>query len=94
MAVEGGDGIHALAVIAHFDECEASGLPGIAIGYDVHTVNRPVRLKKGSKPIFGRAEAEISYKYIFQFIFFLEFAEQRIGVPARTAVAGLCAEPN
>lgn len=89
-AVESGDGFYAFAVIAHFHEGEASGLAGIAVGYDVYTVNRAVRLKKGSKPIFGGTEAEVPYKYIFQFIFFLEFAEQRIGEQARTAVAGLC----
>jgi hypothetical protein len=94
VAVERGNGLYTLAVIAHFDECEASGLPGIAVGYDVHTVNCAVRLKKGSKPIFGSTEAEISYKYIFQLVFFLKFAEQRIGEPARTVVTGLCEEPN
>jgi hypothetical protein len=66
VAVETGNGLYALAVIAHFHECEASGLPRIAIGYDIDTVNRAVRLKKGPKPIFGSAEAEVSYKYIFQ----------------------------
>lgn len=94
VAVERGNGLYTLAVIAHFHECEASGLPGIAVGYDVHAVNRAVRFKKGSKPIFGSAEAEVSYKYIFQLVFFLEFAEQRIGEQARTVVAGLCEEPN
>jgi len=94
VAVERANGLYALTIIAHFHECEASGLPGIAVGYDVHTVNCAVRLKKGSKPIFGSAEAEVSYKYIFQLIFFLEFAEHRIGERARTVVAGLCEEPN
>lgn len=94
MAVESANGLNTLAVIAHFHECEASCLPGIAVSHDAHTVNRAVRLKKGSKPIFGGAEAEVSYEYIFQLIFFLEFAEQRIGEQARAGVAGLCEEPN
>jgi len=94
VAVERGNSLYALAVIAHFHECEASGLPGIAVCYDVHTVNRAIRLKEGSKPIFGSAEAEVSYKYIFHLIFFLEFAEQRIGGQARTVGAGLCEKPN
>lgn len=94
VAIESGNSLYALAVIAHFHECEASWLPGIAVGYDVHTVNRAVRFKKGSKPIFGSAEAEVSHKYVFQLIFFLQFAGQRIGEQDRTVVAGLCEEPN
>ncbi len=66
MAVESGNSLYGFAVIAHFHECEASGLSGIAVGYDIHTINRPVRLKKGSKPVFGSSETEVSYKYIFQ----------------------------
>ncbi len=45
VAIESGYSLCALAVIAHFHECEASWLPGIAVGYDVHTVNRAIRLK-------------------------------------------------
>jgi hypothetical protein len=97
VAVERSNGLYALAIIAHFHEGEASGLSGIAIGYHVHAVDRAVRLKKGSKPIFGSAEAEVTYKYVFQLIFFLEFAELRIGgrpgrlLPdyARSLISGL-----
>lgn len=85
VAVERGDGGVAFAIIAHFHERKPSGLPGIAVGYDVHTVNPAIRRKQGSNPIFGSAEAEVSYKYIFHLIFFLEFAEQRIGGQDKTA---------
>lgn len=92
VAIKSGNGLYAFAVVAHFHERKASCLSGVAVGYEVDTANCAVRLEKGSKPIFGSAEAEVSYKNIFQIIFFLEFAEQRIGGQARTAVAGLCEE--
>jgi hypothetical protein len=89
VAVKRSNGRVAFGIIAHFHECEASCLPGIAVGYDVHTVNAAVCFKKGSNSIFGSTEAEVSYKYIFHLIFFLEFAE-RIGGQDKTAFAGLC----
>ena len=85
VAIQCGDRFQALAIIAHFDEGKASRLTCIAIGYNIDTVNRAIRLKKGAKRVFARAEAEVSYKYVFQLIFFPEFAE-RIGEQARNGV--------
>jgi hypothetical protein len=76
--VESGNGLLTLAIVAHFYEAEASGAAGIAVGYDVYTLNRAIGLKHGSNRIFGSAEAEVSNKNIFHLIFFLKFAGQRI----------------
>src|SRR5689334_14010887 len=78
VAVESGDSLSALAVISHFHESKAFGASGIAIGYDVHTDHRSIRLEERSNRLFGCPEAEISYKYVFHLMFFLKFAEQQI----------------
>lgn len=93
VAIERGDGLHTLAIVVHFDEGKASRLSAIAVGYDVHTVNRAIRLEQGAKRFFVRAETQVSHKYIFQVVFFPEFAE-RIGEQVRTVSAGLYEEPN
>jgi hypothetical protein len=64
---------------AHLDEGEATGLPGIAVGDDVDTVDGAVRIEHGTKRIFRRSETEISNKNVFQgFLVLSEFAEQLI----------------
>jgi hypothetical protein len=63
-SVESGDGPEGFIIVAHFDESEPSGLPGVTIGDDTYTVNRPVLLKQRSNGVFGCPEAEISYENI------------------------------
>jgi len=77
-AIEPGNGLVGLRMIAHFHESKASGPPGFAIGYKVDTVNRAIRFKQGANGIFRGPEAEISNEYIFHLSIFLEFADQRI----------------
>jgi hypothetical protein len=76
-AVESGNGLFSLAVIAHFDEAKASGLSSVPVGNDVYTIHCAVLLEHGSNSAFGGVEAEVSYKNVFHLIFFLKFAEQR-----------------
>jgi hypothetical protein len=78
LAVERDNGPLAFAVIGHFHESKASGLSGIAVGYDADAIHRAVRFKQGSNSILSGTEAEISYKNIFHLIFLLEFAEQQM----------------
>ena len=76
-AVESGNGLFSLTVIAHFYESKASGLSGFPVRNDVHPINRAVLFEHRANGAFGSSEAEISYENIFHLIFFLEFAEQR-----------------
>jgi hypothetical protein len=76
-AIERGDGAVSLAVIAHFHESKAAGATCVAVGHDIHAVYGAILLKQRPDGAFGGVETEISYKYIFHVIFFLEFAEQR-----------------
>ena len=65
------------AIVTHLDKSKAPGPSGFAVRHDVHPVNGPVGFEHASNGIFGRAEAEVSYKYILQvIIFFLRSTEQ------------------
>ena len=77
-AVESGNGLFSLAVIAHFHEAKAPGLSSVPVGNDVYSIHCAELLEHGSNGAFGGVEAEVSYKNIFHLIFFLKFAEQRI----------------
>jgi hypothetical protein len=54
-------------VAAHLDESESLRLPGVAIRDDADALDRAVRLEHGPDCVFGRSEAEISYKNVFHF---------------------------
>jgi hypothetical protein len=69
MAAQALDGAHPLGVRAHLDESEPFRLARIAIGYDADAIDGSVLLKQRSDRILGRAEAEISYKYILHVVF-------------------------
>ena len=58
--VECSDGFVALTVIAHFDKGEPLGPSGLAIGYQVYSVNGAIFLKERSNCIFASSEAEVS----------------------------------
>jgi len=78
-AIQSGDRLIALAVVAHLHESKALGSSGFAVGYDIDTVNCAVRCKERSNCIFRSLKAEISNKNIFHGNFsFLKFAEQQI----------------
>jgi hypothetical protein len=57
LAIESANGPIGIAVSAHLDECEASGLAGIPVGDDVHAFDGSERFKEGANGIFGRPEA-------------------------------------
>jgi hypothetical protein len=44
-SVESGDGPEGFIIVAHFDESEPAGLPGVTIGDDTYTFNRSELLK-------------------------------------------------
>jgi hypothetical protein len=75
-AIQCSDRALALSVIAHFDESKALGLSRVPVGYDTDTVNGAMCFKQRTDSVFRCAEAQISYKNIFQRYFFLQFAEQ------------------
>jgi len=75
-AIQGRDGPVAFRVVAHFNESKTSGLSGIPVGHDTDTIDVSMRLKQGSNRILGSTEAEVSYKYVFQFYSLSEVAEQ------------------
>jgi hypothetical protein len=50
----------------HFDKGEASGLSSVTVSYDVHAIYGAVCFEHGTNGIFGRPEAEVTYKYIAQ----------------------------
>ncbi len=54
---------------AHFDEGESPGLSGVAIRHYVNALYGSLRIKHGAECIFGRPEAEITYKNILHFSF-------------------------
>lgn len=60
-----------VSIIAHLDKSKAPGPSGFAVRHDVHAVNGPVGFEHASNGIFGRAEAEVSNKYILQVILLL-----------------------
>jgi hypothetical protein len=63
-AVQAGDGCLGFATICHFDERESPGLPRIAIGDDIYTLDGAI-LRKGSGQLFpGRLETQVSYENI------------------------------
>ena len=64
---------------AHFHKAKATRLAGLAIGDDADTVHSPICFKQGPKCIFSGAEAEVSYKNIFQVGFFLNLQNELIG---------------
>jgi hypothetical protein len=76
-AVQTGDGILSLTVVAHFHESKTTGPSGVPIGNEVNTVNRTERFKHRSDGAFSSVKTEISYENILHLNFFLEFAEQR-----------------
>jgi len=63
-AVDGGNGLIALTVIAHFDKSEAARLTGVAVGNQVDTIHRAELLKHRSNGTFGGVETKVSYKNI------------------------------
>jgi hypothetical protein len=56
--------------VAHFDECKPSGLPGVAVSDDIHTIHGTVCREHGSNRIFGSPEAKVPNKNIFHSISF------------------------
>src|SRR5665213_3278250 len=69
MTVDCGNGPIALGVIAHFDKSKPSGLSGVAVGNDVHPVNRTMGFKQSTDVLLAGVKAEISYKNILHFDF-------------------------
>jgi hypothetical protein len=92
-AVETGNGFVAFGIHTHLHEPKASGSSGFPVGYEIHAVDRAVRLKHGSNGVFGSVKTEISNKNILHLIFFLEFAEQRIAGRIG-GKSGLCERPE
>jgi len=77
-AIQAVDCILRFGIDCHFDECEASWLPGIPVGNNVNAIYGSVRLEHGTKRIFGCSEAKVAYKNVFHSGLFLEVAEQLI----------------
>jgi hypothetical protein len=77
-AVESGNGLFSLSVIAHFHEAKSSGASSVPVGNDVYSIHCAEFLEHGSNGAFGGVEAEVSHENIFHLILFLKFAEQRI----------------
>lgn len=78
-SVECVDGAITFCIHAHFHKAKAARLASFAICYDADTVHGPVCFKQGPKGIFGRPEAEVSHKNIFQNSFFLNLQNELIG---------------
>ena len=80
-AVQLGNRPVAFGIICHFDEPETAGLSGVPVGHHTHAINGTVRFKHGANRIFGSTKAEISYKNVFHFNFFLQLqnSESRAG---------------
>jgi hypothetical protein len=80
-AIQLGDCPVAFGIVCHFDEPEAAGLSGVPVGHHTHAINGTIRFKHGANRIFGSTEAEISYKNVFHFNFFLQLqnSESRAG---------------
>jgi hypothetical protein len=62
----------ARGVVTHFHESKTSGLSRVTIGHDADPVDRAMCFKHRSNRILGSAEAQVSYKNIFHFTFFLK----------------------
>jgi hypothetical protein len=80
-AVQLGNGPVAFGIIRHFDEPKATGLSRVTVGHYTDAINGTIRFKHGANRIFGCTEAEISYKNVFHFNFFLQLqnSESRAG---------------
>lgn len=63
-AVQSGDCFFGFGVVGHLNKSKASGLTGLAIGHNTDTFNGSVSFKKGTDRVFGRSEAEVSYKNV------------------------------
>src|SRR6266700_7897022 len=85
-AVQFGNGAVPFGIVAHFDESKASGLPGVAVGDDADPIDGPIGFKHGANCVFGSPEAEISYKNIFHFTFFLKLQSSESGQDRTRAV--------
>jgi hypothetical protein len=80
------NGAFPFRIDAHLDKGEPSGLPCIAVGNNVHTINSPIRLKHRAERIFGCPEAEIPYKNILHVFRFLLNLQRLIGQDRTKAV--------
>jgi len=69
----------AFGIHAHFHEAEAARLTGLAIGHNADAVHGPICFKHRPQCIFGRPEAEVSYKNVFQVSIFLNLQSELIG---------------
>jgi hypothetical protein len=63
-AVQSCDGLVGLAVVRHFDKCEAARSAGITISYDIHSRNVAVRLEKRADGGICGIKIQIAYKNI------------------------------
>ena len=80
-AIQLGNRPVAFGIVRHFDEPKAAGLSRVPIGHHTHAIDGAIRFKHGANRIFGSTEAEISYKNVFHFNFFLQLqnSESRAG---------------
>ena len=73
------DGAIAFGIDAHLHKAEAARLARLAIGYNADAVHGPVCFKHRPQCIFGRPEAEVSYKNVFQVNILLNLQSELIG---------------
>ncbi len=71
MAIELSDRLIGFGGVAHLDETETAGLPGVTIGDEADAGHGAVTFEQRSNRILGGAEAKVSYKDIFQLVFLL-----------------------
>jgi hypothetical protein len=64
-AVERGDGFGCLGIVGHFDETEAAGTAGFAIGGDVHAGELAEGLEQRAEVVCRSLKAHIADKEIF-----------------------------
>jgi hypothetical protein len=80
-AVQRGNGFVGLAGVGHFNEGEAAGASGLAVGDDTDFFNRSVRFENASQFGLGSAVGEIADVNILHYISSLSKA--KCGIPRR-----------
>src|ERR1700722_19141685 len=82
LSVQGADGTLRFGIAGHLDESESLSPARITVRDNADTLNGSVLFKQRTNGVFGRPEAEVTYKYILQvnFLWILQTVDRgRIG---------------
>src|SRR5437879_134366 len=64
-SIQSRNGLFGLGIVRHFNESEASRLPRITVGDQVHTLHRAIRFEKRTEILLSSSETEVPDENIF-----------------------------